>query len=350
MKKLAFFAMLVSACNISLACEIDTSLYSSGINYAEAPCATSLLNERSGFARPSGGAKTGVVYNVSSLADSGPGSLRDGLDTSAWIVFSVSGEIKLQSPLRIQNQGDFTIDGRGQEISISGYGLYILDAENVIVNDIEIKNGLPDATDAIMVARSNQVWVHKTSLSNFPDGLLDITRAPAQKSRVTVSWSRFSNHDKVMIVGLTRSFIPTDRFIYATIHHNYFAGVLQRIPRLSQGYAHVYNNVMFWKDHGMASYDNGRLLAEHNLLSSVYDSLAVEIDHPDQISGRVRLVNNTIFGDAIITPLENEPQSVGYPWYSYDLEPVSTCLWNNVVHAAGSNREVLEICVDEITP
>jgi len=343
--KTFFFALaLLSFSSNGFACVVDTSLYAPGINVASAPCSQQLLLERSGFSMPDGGLSSGSVYHVTSLADSGPGTLREGLLNSAWIVFSVSGNIELLSPLRIQNLSDITIDGRGQIVSISGYGLYMIDAQNIIINNIEIRDGNSDAVDALMIVRSNKVWIHKTSLSNFPDGLLDITRAASTKTRVTVSWSRFSNHKKSMIIGLTNAFMPSDKQIYVTVHHNYFAGTEQRHPRLSQGYAHVYNNVIFWDSYGMASFDNARLLVENNIFSSTRNSPAVKFTHPTQAPGRVRLINNAVVGDKQISLDEYLPQAVGFPWYGYGLEQPSECMKNNVMHGAGANRKKLTIC------
>ncbi len=59
---------------------------------------------------------------------------------------------------------------------------------------------------------------------------------------MTVSWNRFADHDKTMLIGSTNN-PATDRGkLNVTVHHNYFRDVLQRLPRVRFGQVHVYNN------------------------------------------------------------------------------------------------------------
>ena len=74
------------------------------------------------------------------------------------------------------------------------------------------------------------------------DGLLDITNA---SDLVTVSWNRFRNHDKMMLIGSSDSgtTAANDRGkLRVTLHHNVFDGIGQRAPRVRFGQVHVYNN------------------------------------------------------------------------------------------------------------
>jgi hypothetical protein len=77
-----------------------------------------LLGERAGFAADVTGGLNGEVYHVTSLSDSGPGSLRAALESSKklWIVFDVNGTIWLESPIYVQS--DKTVDGRGAQVII----------------------------------------------------------------------------------------------------------------------------------------------------------------------------------------------------------------------------------------
>ncbi|MCL2805198.1 MAG: hypothetical protein FWD26_04590 [Treponema sp.] len=79
---------------------------------------------------------------------------------------------------------------------------------------------------------------------------------------ITVSWNEFTNHDKVMLVGsndntpashpeLLNYINPTERQI--TLHHNYFHGVTQRMPRTRGTQMHVYNNYY----NNIGNMDNG---------------------------------------------------------------------------------------------
>jgi pectate lyase len=86
------------------------------------------------------------------------------------------------------------------------------------------------------------------------DGLVDITNA---SDLVTVSWNRFLDHDKTMLIGSSDS-APLDvGKLRVTLHHNHFENVGQRAPRVRYGQVHVYNNYYVVPDTGVYSYSWG---------------------------------------------------------------------------------------------
>lgn len=110
--------------------------------------------------------------------------------------------------------------------------------------------------DSISLRNSDHVWVdhntfvdRETADDKLPhyfgvlyqvhDGLLDITNA---SDFVTVSWNRFENHDKVMLIGSSDSASADRGKLSVTLHHNLFEDVGQRAPRVRFGKVHVYNN------------------------------------------------------------------------------------------------------------
>ena len=122
------------------------------------------------------------------------------------------------------------------------------------------------AYDAISVRDLTHVWIdHNTFrdratrddrlphyfgvLYQVHDGHLDITNAA---DYVTVSWNRFLDHDKLMLIGSSDNAPADVGKLRVTLHHNFFAGVGQRAPRVRYGKVHVYNN--FYKVQHVPNY------------------------------------------------------------------------------------------------
>jgi pectate lyase len=113
------------------------------------------------------------------------------------------------------------------------------------------------AYDSVSLRDADHVWIdHNTfadvttrdgtlptyfgRLFQVHDGLLDITNA---SDLVTVSWNRFLDHDKVMLIGSSDN-APLDvGRLRVTLHHNLWSGLGQRAPRVRYGQVHVYNNL-----------------------------------------------------------------------------------------------------------
>eukprot|EP00249_Psilotum_nudum_P014718 c24963_g1_i2 orf=964-1830(-) len=182
-----------------------------------------------GFGRDAIGGLYGSVYHVTTLDDSGHGSLRQACKTVGplWIIFDVSGIIVLSSAIRVTSYK--TIDGRGQRVKLMGNGLQLRGCEHVIICNIEFQSGRGHDVDGIQLKPNTQhVWIDQCSLSDYDDGLIDITR---QSTDVTVSRCYFFNHDKTMLIGADPKHVD-DRCIRVTIHHCFFDGTRQRHPRL----------------------------------------------------------------------------------------------------------------------
>lgn len=146
-----------------------------------------------------------------------------------------------------------TILGRGASPTLFGGGL-ALRGENIIVQNIAITgtydgdwDGKTHATDAITVY-GQHIWIDHCDLSASADGLLDI-RADGAKAAdyVTISWTRLSNHNKVMLFGSSDDEIANRNHLRITIHHCWFdgypgRGVNQRMPRIRFGDVHIFNS------------------------------------------------------------------------------------------------------------
>ncbi|MFD4635675.1 polysaccharide lyase family 1 protein [Lentzea sp. NPDC058436] len=181
-------------------------------------------------------------------------------------VIRVSGTISLSSMTKVASNK--TIEGVGSSSAITGQGLNIANASNVIVRNLNFKSW---GDDAINVQYSTRVWIDHNTFSNGYDGAVDVKRA---SDYVTVSWNKFTSHNKTMLLGHSDDNGSEDRGkLRVTYHHNWFAGTQQRHPRVRFGNpVHVYNNYYGGvTDYGVASTVEAGVLVEGNYFENTED-------------------------------------------------------------------------------
>ena len=126
--------------------------------------------------------------------------------------------------------------------------------------------------DTVSLRRSHHVWVHRCSFDSGAngearakprrlgqpfqqaDGLLDITRL---SDLVTVSWCRFANQDKTMLIGSSDSQTEDDGRLRVSLHHNLWERCVERTPRVRFGRVHVANNLFVAPDAALFGYSIG---------------------------------------------------------------------------------------------
>lgn len=174
--------------------------------------------------------------------------------------------------MKLKLGSNTTLVGLGRAV-LSGLNLHVDKADNVIIRNISFVDAadcfpLWDPTDGtagnwnsaydnISVTGSTHVWVDHNTFTDganqdsaqpryfgrpyqVHDGALDITNA---SNFVTVSWNRFADHDKTMLIGSTNNPANDRGKLNVTVHHNHFRDVLQRLPRVRFGQVHVYDNL-----------------------------------------------------------------------------------------------------------
>lgn len=186
----------------------------------------------------------------------------------------------------LQVPSNTTIIGANPEASLIGLSLRIDGAHNVIVRNLNhkaVSDCFPqwDPTDGSagnwnseydmvqIINGSTHVWIDHNYYTDAPDyddmapsyfgrpfqqhdGSVDITYG---SDLVTVSYNRFENRDKLMLIGSTDSTAAGDPGkLRVTIHHNEFVNIGQRAPRLRWGQADVYNNHFIRNDDARVSF------------------------------------------------------------------------------------------------
>ena len=191
-----------------------------------------------GFGRFAKGGRGGDVYHVTNVNDDGKGSLRYGIKKTKGprtIVFDVSGNIRLNSPLTIKT-GNITIAGQtapGEGITISGYP-FNTEADDLIIRYIRCRLGDKSEykNDAIHVGSgSNIIFDHVTASwsidETFSFQSKNIDSLTVQWCMITESlresYHRKGPHGYGGIIGGLRQ----------TVHHNLYAHHSSRSPKVT---------------------------------------------------------------------------------------------------------------------
>jgi pectate lyase len=108
-----------------------------------------------------------------------------------------------------------------------------------------------------VINKATNVWIDHSAFTDAPnldssqplyfgrpyqvhDGAVDVTNG---SDLVTMSFNRFSDHDKLLLIGSTDNTNRGDPGkLRVTLHHNVFENIGQRAPRVRFGQVDVYNN------------------------------------------------------------------------------------------------------------
>jgi pectate lyase len=208
-----------------------------------------------------------------------------------------------QARVRINITANTTLVGLGDDARIVGAHVRVSNADNVIIRNLTFEDAYDcfpvwdpldgsagnwnSAYDNISLTGATHVWIDHCEFNDgahpdrdlpvyfgrrfqVHDGAVDITNA---SDLVTVSWSRFVEHDKVMLIGSSDSAAADRGKLRVTLHHNVFERTVQRGPRVRFGQVHVYNN-LYIADAETFSYAFGvgiesQIFAEANVFNTI---------------------------------------------------------------------------------
>ncbi|HXG05475.1 MAG TPA: CARDB domain-containing protein [Candidatus Binatia bacterium] len=195
-----------------------------------------------GFGAITRGGAGQPIYRVTTLEDSGPGSLRDAVSQgNRYVVFDVGGTIHLRDVLCISGVSNLTIDGRtapAPGITVSGWTTAIgrtrcsAGATDIILTNLRFRRVAQPAHGQCLLigAGARRVVIDHVSTSECLDDALDsYGDSSAAIQDVTVQWSIMANG----IEGHNLATTVQRNNTRNSFHHNLFINVSGRSPRVS---------------------------------------------------------------------------------------------------------------------
>jgi len=303
-----------------------------------------------GFGQFASGGAGGETVHVTTLDDSGPGSLRDAVSKpSRVVVFDVGGVIRLQSNVTVSS--DITLDGQnapGEGVTLYGRSVSFSGENNVIVRYMHFREGI-----------SGDKGKCSVNLSDGGDMIFD---------HCSIEWGRWDclgltkgSHDITFQNCIIGEGVDPQRFgslsdtiTNITYSHNLWINNQSRNPK-AKGRIQYINNVVYnWgvcglvgghseADHFLDAVGNyfiagpnssGHFTGEYKATDHVFqkDNFA-DTDKNGKLNGRLVVAADFGSGDEAPTLMTNLTVA---PLTNVTVEPAQTALFNVLAHAGCS--------------
>lgn len=200
-----------------------------------------------GFGALVSGGRGGALVHVTTLNDTGPGSLRDALSAgNRTVVFDVGGLITIASPLVVKGD-NVTVAGQtapAPGITIYGDGSSVSGRKNVILRYLRFRQGFDSAsgTKALNVTDGSNMMFDHLSVQWGRWDTIGITGA---SSAITVQYSLLGESiDPQRFGGLV------DSADQVTLSHNLWLNSQSRSPKFKANGQYINNVVYNWGANG----------------------------------------------------------------------------------------------------
>ena len=257
------------------------------------------------------------------------------------------------------------IIGKTSSSGLKGGSLNISSVSNVVIRNLTIQDaydpfphhekndGYNAQWDGIVIQGSSKnIWIDHCTLKDTMgystvstggstsekwqtyDGLLDMK---GSISGITISWCKFQDHDKTMLIGSSDS-DGSNSTRTITLHHNYFYNCGQRLPMVRNTKLHMFNNYYdasnprYKQQYAVGCRAGSLIVAENNTFGSgIYYSFKDNYGklYASGNSDSSQKKNST-------TISSSKPFT---PSYSYSLDSASTSK-SNVQSNAGAGKSM----------
>ncbi|KAJ5403196.1 hypothetical protein N7509_003067 [Penicillium cosmopolitanum] len=271
----------------------------------------SVNDAATGYASQNGGTTGGAGGTTTTVSSYAAFTAAVSGDSKKVVV--VSGKItKTADQARVGS--NTSIIGKDSNAILSGFGVLVKEASNVVIRNLGVQKVLADNGDAIGVQKSNNVWIDHCDVSSdmdhdkdYYDGLIDLTHAA---DYVTVSNTFIHDHYKASLIGHSDSNGDEDTgHLRITQNNNYWYNINSRAPSFRFGTGHIYNSYFLDVSDGINTRQGAQLLVESNAFSGSKKPLY-------STDGGYAVANDNDFGTGANTAPAGTLKSVPY---SYNL-------------------------------
>ena len=258
-----------------------------------------------GFGATTEGGANGTPYVVTSLANSGEGTLRDAVsESNRNITFDVGGTIVLESYIGIPRH-HITIDGSTAPppgVTLRHYGMSIAATSSDTAHDVIVRHiRFTDGNDNMAIAYGAQdIVIDHCSFRRASDGNIDLFDGAHD---ITIQWSILADNHKNSLIR--------DDVTNLSLHHNLYAHGDERNPQVQASclVVDVVNNVIYDWDPpeddwgGVPGYGTRfRSSSTGNLIKNVY----VPSDSSDRSLAVILTPSTLVYTESNVIPDESD--------------------------------------------
>lgn len=215
----------------------------------------------------------------------------------------------VETPYTIYITSSFKLDGMGAhvrsnktiigvgDVTLSGGGLYLYRAKNVIIRNLTISGS---SEDNIGIHYSDHIWIDHCTLVDSSDGSIDMTQS---SDYITISWCKFmytvdNGHNLANLIASSDS--DNGSMYHITFHHNWWGDLCrERMPSVRFGRAHIYNN--YYNAPGNTYCVRSRIEAECRVENNFFENVTNPWEQYITVSGvqgKIWAANNNVsYGD-----------------------------------------------------
>jgi pectate lyase len=263
-----------------------------------------LVGSPVGWAGQNGGTTGGAGGDTVRVSDAD--ELTEAMASDGALVIEVEGTIELSGMNDVTS--DKTVIGVGSNASITGGGIDVDSAHNVIIQNIAFADWDDDAIN--VQDGSTNVWIDHNSFTGGNDGATDVKR---ESDFVTISWNHYFDHSKTALLGHSDGHTADIGNLRVSYHHNFFDGTDSRHPRVRFGnQVHVFNNYFLDNsEYGVASTMDAGVIVEGNYFENVDNP--THVGYADSDPGRL-VERNNIYDNSGAPEAEGSVANVPYPF------------------------------------